>query len=261
MPGPASAEEGGVFDRPRPLVVGHRGLPSREPANTIASIEAARAAGADVIEVDVRATRDGVLVLHHDASLGRKRVRKLTFDEARARARNAGFELATLEQALDAVGEVPLDVELKTTEHTGRVVDRLAAHEAPERLLVTAFRTDPLATVHEAAPELDTGLLLSPVRAMRLLYRRKRAQILQQRVEALPVDALIPHKSFLTLRLLGPLRATGCEILVWTVNRDRRLRRLVAHPLVDGVITDRAARAIHLRRELKGPTGLDPASG
>lgn len=254
-------EDRGLWRRPRPLVVGHRGLPSREPANTLASLEAARTAGADLIEVDVRATRDGTLVLHHDPTIQRKRLSKLTLDEARDRAREAGFELATLDEALDAVGDVPIDVELKTTRHTGRVVDRLASHARPDQVLVTAFRPDPLAEVHKEAPDLNTGLLLSPVRAMQLLYRRKRARILQQRVEELPVDALIPHKSFLTLRLLGPLRATGCEILVWTVNRDRRLRRMVAHPLVDGVITDRAARAIHLRRERKGPAPYGDPDG
>ncbi len=250
---PPSDGPPGLWDRPRPLVVAHRGAPTRAPANTVASLEAARAADADAIEVDVRATRDGALVLHHDAHLGRRRVRKLTLDQARARARSAGFELATLDEALDVVGDVPIDVELKTTRHTDRVVDRLTAQADPEHVLVTAFRPDPLAEIHETAPALHTGLLLSPLRALRLLYRRKRAQILQKRVEALPVDALIPHKSFLTLRLLGALHATDCAILVWTVNRDRRLRRLVAHPLVDGVVTDRAARAVHLRRERKGP--------
>lgn len=251
---PSSADgPAGLWNRPRPLVVAHRGAPTRARANTVASLEAARAADADMLEVDVRATRDGALVLRHDARLGRRPVRKLTLDEARARAAKAGFELATLDEALAVADGASIDVELKTTRHTDRVVDLLTAHADPEQVLVTAFREAPLAEVHEAAPTLSTGLLLSPLRAMRLLYRRKRARILEQRVEALPVDALIPHKSFLTLRLLGPLRATECEILVWTVNRDRRLRRLVAHPLVDGVITDRAARAVHLRRQQQGP--------
>jgi hypothetical protein len=62
----------------------------------------------------------------------------------------------------------------------------------------------------------------------------------------------------LTLRLLDPLTATECRIPVWTVNRDRRLHLRIAHPPVDGVITDRARRAVHLRRAGRAGSPPDP---
>jgi hypothetical protein len=122
--------------------------------------------------VGVRATREGILVLHHASTLGRRRLSKLAHEQASERARDRGLELATLAEAVDAADPVPVNAEL-----------------------ATAFRPDPLERVHDRVPRIDTGLLLSPARALRLLYRRKRAEILQRRVEVLPVDALIPGAS------------------------------------------------------------------
>ena len=58
-------------DLPRPKVIGHRGLPSRFPENTISSYEAAIAAGADMVELDFYCTADGALVCIHDPTLNR----------------------------------------------------------------------------------------------------------------------------------------------------------------------------------------------
>lgn len=55
----------------RPLVIGHRGAPAHAPENTLASFLSAIKAGADVLETDLWVTRDGVIVCHHDRSLGR----------------------------------------------------------------------------------------------------------------------------------------------------------------------------------------------
>lgn len=247
----------------RPLVVGHRGAPLQAPGNTLDAIRQAVDRGADMVEVDVRATADGHLALHHDRKLSGHRLTRLTLDEARSLARTeAGFELATLPQALEALDGAPIDVELKTKDHALQAVETIREHRPAEGTMVSSFSPRPLKTVAETAPEIRTGLLLSPARALRLLYRRHRARILQRRADAVEVDVLIPHKSFLALRLLGALHATEREILFWTVNRDRRLRRVLAHPLVDGVITDRTARAVHLRRAQPGgpPPTLDAAA-
>ena len=53
------------------LVVGHRGAPNKAPENTLASFEAAIAIGVDAIELDVHLSRDGHLIVIHDAALDR----------------------------------------------------------------------------------------------------------------------------------------------------------------------------------------------
>src|ERR671916_49981 len=56
---------------PRPLVYAHRGGAALRPENTIAAFDHGLALGADGLELDVHLSKDGVVVVHHDASLER----------------------------------------------------------------------------------------------------------------------------------------------------------------------------------------------
>src|SRR3712207_1806426 len=97
-------------------IIGHRGTPScsLHPENTLQSIRAALDAGADGVEVDVQATRDGVLVLAHDPDLGRVLglgagngpvVAESTYASLRAFRLPTGARVPTLTQALDLAAE------------------------------------------------------------------------------------------------------------------------------------------------------------
>lgn len=243
---------------PRPFVVGHRGAPRRAPPNTLEAIAAAVDLGADAVEIDVRATADGEPVLLHDATLDGARVDELSFPEAEEHARREGAELATLEAALAQLDGHPLDVEIKDPAATEAILETLTEHRGTEAVLVTSFHIDALETAARVTPRLPRGLLLSPARALRLLYRRHRARRLDALATRAEADALIPHRSFARLRLLSTVSACERPVFLWTINRDRRLRRHLAHPLVSGVITDRTARAVHLREVQHGPQRPDP---
>ena len=101
-------------------VAAHRGLSSDYPENTMAAFRAAIAVGVDQIETDIRVSKDGELVLIHDATVdrttnGHGRVDEMTFAELRT-LRLSGTEhgIPTLREVLAAVdGKVPLLVELK----------------------------------------------------------------------------------------------------------------------------------------------------
>lgn len=255
-PGPEGAAEP-LWPGPRPFIVAHRGAPRHAPGNTLASLEAALGHGADALEVDVRATRDGTLVLHHDRRLDGSRLDRIGLDEARRIARAKGFELATLRAVLERFPDVPLDVELKETGLAEDALSLLLDHRSPGTFLITSFRRGPLSWIGSASVDVATGWLLSPARAIRLLYRRRRARRLTRGADEAGVDALVAHQSFLRLGLTSALRASRRPVLVWTVNRDRRLRKLIGHPFIDGMITDRTGRAVHLRRVQTAPATVE----
>jgi glycerophosphoryl diester phosphodiesterase len=118
-------------DMLKKLIVAHRGVSSAAQENTIAAFQKAIAVGADMIEFDVRRTKDGV-VIHHDEIAA-------TFGELRAAAAKSGFELATLEETLTSTsGLIQLDVELKETGYESDVLKLLRVLN-PSTVCITSF--------------------------------------------------------------------------------------------------------------------------
>ncbi len=94
----------------RPLVLGHRGASAAAPENTVAAFTRARELGADGVELDVRRTADGVLVVHHDAEVHDVGlIASMSFAALRA----ARPQLATLEDALAACRGLVVNAEVK----------------------------------------------------------------------------------------------------------------------------------------------------
>src|ERR1700687_3544713 len=94
----------------RPLVLAHRGACRRAPENTLDAFRVARDLGADGVELDVRRTRDGVLVLSHDPVIdGFGLLVEHPFERRRARVPS----VPTLEEAFDALAGMLVNVEIK----------------------------------------------------------------------------------------------------------------------------------------------------
>ena len=96
--------------RHRPLVLGHRGASAVAPENTVAAFSRARELGADGVELDVRRSADGVLMVHHDAEIeGLGALGAHTFAEVR----DTQPTVPTLEEALDACRGLVVNAEVK----------------------------------------------------------------------------------------------------------------------------------------------------
>ena len=156
----------------RPLVIGHRGFPSRAVENTLPSFEAALAAGAAGIECDVRATRDGALVVFHDESLQRLcgvrgRIEDLTADAVRSLSfvgAPAGLRIPPLEDVLelarerDACALVEIKAEPTAPPELARMaiaaVERTRTHD---RVAFLSFSHAAVAGLREIAPSMTSG--------------------------------------------------------------------------------------------------------
>jgi glycerophosphoryl diester phosphodiesterase len=181
---------------------------------------------ADGIELDVHATCDGGLVVHHDVDIpGCGNIGRLTLAEARQiRIRN-GEPLPLLSEVLELVGEREVWIEVKTLpeEHDRRLLAVMDAGPSPDRYAVHSFDHRIVRRLGETRPELRRGVLLSaylddPVAALRAVG----ATTLWQ--EWLQVDR----------DLIRRVHDAGGQVIAWTVNEIGDLERL-ARLGIDGL--------------------------
>lgn len=231
-------------------VFAHRGLHQSERENTLAAFGAARAAGADAVELDVRLTRDGALVVHHDPAV-----------EGRVIAHQDRSDLPdwvpTLAEAMAACEGMLVNVEIKNYRHeseptyddTGamarRVLGEITERGWAERCLISCFDLATCVAAREARPEVPVGLLVEP--GVDLAHAARQAA-------SAGLAALHPYHRDVDATLVEAARAAGLEINVWTVNRPEDLAAMVALG-VDGLITDGPSDALAAlgRRPEGGP--------
>lgn len=232
----------------RPLVVeviAHRGMPRKSRENTLAGFALAIEAGADGIEIDVHATRDGVVVVHHDAALAPPpgsppgihgiAIRALSFAELR-RETFGGGDVPTLDETLSFVdGRAVLYVEIKAPEIESRVVSELALHGA--RAAVHSFDHRVSRTVRAIARDIPTGILstsylIEPERALKAANARDYWQ----------------HWEMIDAALVRQVHAAGGRVIAWTVNSPAAIAHLRTLG-VDAVCTDVADEVVPLLRQ------------
>lgn len=134
------------------LIVGHRGVLATEPENTFRSYHRAVELGVDVIELDVRLSRDNELVIMHDASVdrttdGQGAVADLDWSELQALDAGAGERIPHLTEVLDTFPDMEFQIEVKAPAATDALLDALRARRGRGgAVTISSFRPDPLAT-------------------------------------------------------------------------------------------------------------------
>lgn len=217
-------------------VVGHRGARGLGPENTLAAIEHALAAGVDEVEIDVRVTRDGMPVLHHNAVLrvnGRRfRVSRWSLEALRAQKP----DLPTLAEALELIDtRCPVLVEVKPREHIEPIVVVLklfleSKMYGPRDLLLASKNQKTLQALHRALPELPT-VVIEPFSSVRA----------RQRARQLGTKRLSMRHSFIHSGFVSAMHRRGYELYPYTLNDPRKAARWQQHGLA-GVITDNPER-------------------
>jgi glycerophosphoryl diester phosphodiesterase len=240
-----SAPRGPAGSGAAPLIVAHRGAWRPAPQNSLAAFEEAVQLGCDAIELDVRRTLDGRVVVVHDARSGVRSIAKLTHEELQARTRHR--HAPSLEEVLELVaGRIGVDVELKEDGYVEQATAIVKRRLTPDQYVVTSFRDSVLRAVKRTAPGVRTGLLLSPHRQIGHLARR---------VAATEVDFVAPHARLARAGVLSWAATRELPTWVWTVNDRRGLRLLGADPRVAAVITDRPDRALGEQQRSIPPIG------
>ena len=219
----------------RALVLAHRGAWDQAPQNSLEAVHRAAELGCDGIEIDVRRTADGRLVVVHDGRLGWRTVRRLTHAEVQVRMEVGQAPL--LADLLDAAaGRLLVDVELKEDGYVEEAMALVAQRLPPDSFVVTSFLARVLAQVKRHVPQTRTGLLVAS----------RAAPQARRQMRETGADFLVPHVSLVRTGIVEWAAGQGLASWVWTVNDDSAIRALNADPRVAALITDVAARALEL---------------
>ena len=215
----------------------HRGGAAEAPENSLAAFRRAVDLGFVDLETDVRATRDGVCVVHHDARLDRTTdavglIREQPWRSVR-RARILGREpLSRLEDLLEALPGVHVTIDIKESAAIAPLADAIARTRAHRRVTVASFSAARSAAVR-AALGVPTTAAPVHVALLRLPLRGPGPD---------PVAYQVPERlgryHLLTDRLVRAAHHRGSEVHVWTVNDRAGMQRCLDLG-VDGIMTDR----------------------
>jgi len=220
------------------LVLAHRGATASATENTLEAFGEARRLGADGVELDVRRSADGALVVHHDAVIaGRGPVAGLAARELPPHVPLLPDVLAVCEGMLvnveikNAPGEPGYDADEGVSVATAATIVECGWADS---VIVSSFNAASIDAVRIAEPRLAVGWLLGldadPLGAL-------------GRAAEAGYRALHPFVTQVSTRLVEAAHDAGLAVNVWTVNPDDALREMVALG-VDAVITDRLEEAL-----------------
>lgn len=221
-------------------ITSHRGFSYEVPENTIPAIEKAIEEQADYIEIDVRQTKDGELVLLHDESLKRttglnRNIYDINYEDAAVLdaggwvdKKYEGTRIPTLREALEICkGRVNLNIEIKYDTHTDNVEERTAAlieeYDMENQCVLTSTSLTCLKNLKMLDPDLKTGYITS------LIFERYYYEDY--------IDFFSIKSYFVTESLMKEVHDHGKEIHAWTVNNKNELERMKRLG-VDNIITD-----------------------
>jgi len=233
------------------LIIAHRGAPGYAKENTIESFEKAIALGADMIEFDVRRTKDDVSIAHHDQWIQGHSIKDLTYEEIGSMARTQGFEIPTVEDVLKRVrGKVRLDVELKEEGYEKELVQLLLGQFEEDQFVITSFNGASLRVIKGQYPNIKTGLIVGGGIPRHSILTRLQEVFAIKRCKKAKADFLVAHLKLLKFDFLERAKRNDYPVFVWTVNDEGTMRTLLLDKRVHAIITDKPDLAVSLRKEL-----------
>jgi len=209
------------------LVVAHRGFSGHYPENTLLAFRKAMEAGADMIELDVRQTKDGHLIVIHDATIDRTTdgtgaVAELTLKEIRRFSAGVRFsptyrkeKVPLLEEVFDTVDRrTGFILELKVPGCEEKVVSLILRKKLLARVIGASFHQESVAKLREINPHLSTALITGSFSPEQLNF------CLRQGIQSMNI-----HWRALNKLIVYNLHRRGLTVNAWTPDTRKQLQK------------------------------------
>ncbi len=238
------------------LKIAHRGGKRAAPEETMPAFRHALEVGADVLEFDLHATSDGVIVCMHDADVdrttdGEGAIAQMTFAELRALDagyrfqqggefpfRGTGVVVPTFEEVLEAFPGVPMAIEIKQFRPSivPEVVELIHQYEAVDRVSIAAFIDPIVQEVRVLEPRIATAFGAAEILAFMRVADETEADYVPPG-HLLQVPRQQGGTEVVTAETLARAHRLGLKMQVWTINSRTAMEALIELG-VDGIMTD-----------------------
>jgi len=237
------------------LIMAHRGFSGKAPENTLAAFQKAIEIGSDFIELDIRFSKDGHLVVFHDDTLqrttnGKGKVAEFSLQELKRLdagfwfgAAFSGEKIPTLREVLDlARGRISLNIELKKgdqgrytmTDLADRALEEVQRGGMEQQVLFSSFDLSAAKRIREKNPAIPVAFITrSPWNSPREAFGGELLLFLNAR------------KTTLNETNLARAHHQGIKIIVWTLDTEDEMEKFISMG-VDGIVTDHPDRLIRI---------------
>lgn len=255
------------------VIIGHQGSPTKHPGNTLESFkETLRANKNAMLEMDVRQSKDGIILVSHDRNVetttnGKGNIDELTSEEIQKLDmgyeittdkgktypfRNKGYRMATLEKVLKTFKDVPISIDIK--EHTiscaDDVLQLIIKNNATENVIIGSFSDDVTNYIRKKYPHIATSFSQSEVIKFFILHKLHLTGFFRPKDDAMMIpefsDSSKPEylgpqakQGFrvISKSFIEDAKALNIPIMAWTINKQENMERLYSWK-IRGIVTD-----------------------
>jgi len=216
-----------------PLVIAHRGDSSNALENSLESVHRALSLPVDMIELDIRKSRDNGLFVMHDTLTGRTagndiNIERATSDTISRIRLNNGEPVPTLTDVIKAVaGSAGLNLEIKSEGAGLLTAEYFASSDYDGYVLLSSFKEEEILAVHRALPSMPTSLIFDVFTARDVpSYKEQGYRIVSLR------------KKTVSEKLIDTCHEQGVDVYVWTVDDMDEMRKFISWG-VDGIYSNK----------------------
>lgn len=220
-------------------VLAHRGYSARYPENTLIAFKRALELGADGIELDLRGTKDGRVVVIHDEDLKRLcgvdvKVADLSFEELKS-YRVQTETVPSFEEVLSILDSKHiLNAEIKEASVAEKVLQLIDEFHLTGNTVVSSFDHELIAELIKRRPDMKFGFLVGEE------LRNDPIGLIERLLQHKPYSMHLPHQlfdyPFIYEKVVKMIRDAGAKIYVWTLDDLEKFERI--KPYLDAVITN-----------------------
>ena len=247
-------------DLPRPTVIAHQGGDRLWPGNTLFAFQKAAAMGADVIETDLRQSKDGVLIISHDETVdrisnGTGRLLDLTYEQLKKLDagynwspdggktfpyRGQGINYISLEDVFRALPEMRFNIDMKQNDPPidEALCKLIRKYDMQNKVVAASFSHKNTTAFRRLCPEVTTAADVAETRNFVLLNFIGLSRWLKPQFQAFQVPTSSGGIPIITRRFINAAHARNIRVEVWTIDDPEEMRRLIAMG-VDGIMSDR----------------------